>query len=185
MLVHRLRRWPNIKTPLVQCLVLAVVDCEWSRGRLLAMLQLVALSTQSTNVVLMLLHCLQRWPNIKAPLVQCLVIAYCWDWSPVIQREADYQLCYSCRLSVLSTQGYCLTWCNMLTPPGASSINHYHYFSTCHPSQYHMFDPMLDLCWADVVDGWVNASCLLEFKLPTRNIPTTTEKYWYVHPLLV
>ena len=55
MLVHRLRRWPNIETTLRQ-----------------RMTSIAANTTHSPNVSLMLGHRLRRWPNIKPTLVEHL-----------------------------------------------------------------------------------------------------------------
>ena len=64
MLVHRLRRWPNIETALVQRLVLAGVFVRYfvMKHEILA-----------DDGGLMLVHRLRRWPNIEPPSCRRLV----------------------------------------------------------------------------------------------------------------
>ena len=79
MVVHRLRRWPNIKPTFVQCLVFAV--CLFLSLILVSLICIwhccPANVRQRTNIGSMLVQRLRRWPNIKPTLVQCVVFAGC------------------------------------------------------------------------------------------------------------
>ena len=61
MLVHRLRRWPNITPTLVEFFVYTGEDLS------------SAVENMTANVGVMLVHRLRRWPNITPTLGDCLV----------------------------------------------------------------------------------------------------------------